>query len=165
MAWCDRWKQTDAHFPSLTVPEIDSCRIWANFVPQIVPGLPVSLWSVDMSLYFCLFVVCNIIPCLLELYNQSLLWWIKRVALWDSNYRNSSLKWASHVIKKSWKPQHNPAKLLVGHGFTLNYGVFHPQGIMLTHSNGTLRLKVQLNVSVEAIQCACQHNNVALIEF
>lgn len=67
--------------------------------------------------------------------------------------------------KKSWKPQHNPAKLLVGHGFTLNYGVFHPQGIMLTHSNGTLRLKVQLNVSVEATQCACQHNNVALIEF
>lgn len=67
-----------------------------------------------------------------------------------SNYTNSS---------QSWKPQHNPAKLSVDHRFTLNHAVFHPQG---TYPYGTLRLKVQLKVSVEAIQCTYQHNTVAL---
>lgn len=33
---------------------------------------------------------------------------------------------------------------------------------MLTHLNGTLRLEIQPNVSVGAIQCACQHNNITL---
>lgn len=66
------------------------------------------------------------------------------------NYRTSSLKWVAHVIKQSWKPQHNPAKLLVDHWFTLNYALFHPQGIMLVHPDESLRSKVQQNVSVEA---------------
>lgn len=79
---------------------------------------------------------------------------------------DSSLKWASLAIKSH--RSHNvtlPSSCQVDHGFTLNYGVFHPQGIMLTHLNRMLRLEIQPNVSVGAVHCACQRNNITLMEF